>query len=453
MKTIITSLQIGAKLNKNLWRNIQRFKKQHGVNEILAFVMNGQYVDDPMHDSIKELVANGELILIDKQQINLHSKVKIYDTKVLAQNINPLHGQSNKLPEKYSYVMPGTKVRYFTVPSIGTHPRFFQTTGSITEPHYVTVARSSGMRVKRGLQATAQHQFGFVYFQDNGRGKFDTYNVTTQKNGNFHYLNEKYRNGKLLTGSIEALVLGDIHHGVTNKYARQEYLKQIETLKPKYVVLHDLFDGNSINHHNRNNLIDRVRNAGEKKDSLEVELKSVLKEIQYLGKRFPKVKFLVVESNHDVFLRTYLKNGDFHTDYLNYIKAMEIFLPIYKDLTKVVLEVALKTVGEVPDNFTFFRENTSFKVQGVQLAQHGHKGSNGSRGSAVTFKRLNLQMISGHTHSPQIYANGMIVGTNTNLEQGYTIGGASSWSHANGVLYPDGMYSLLTKVHKQPIVK
>lgn len=453
MKTIITSLQIGAKLNKTLWKNIQRFKKEHGVNEIMAFVMNGQYVDDPMHPSILELVNSGQLKLIRQQQINIHSKVKLYDTKVLAQNINPMYGQSNKLPEKYSYIMPGTKVRYFTVPSVGTNPRFFQSTGSITHPHYVTVARSSNLRVKRGVQATAQHQFGFVYFQDNGRGKFDTYNVVVKKNGNFHYLLEKYIEGKLIKGKIEALILGDIHHGVTNKYARQTYLNQIETLKPKYVVLHDLFDGHSINHHNRSNLIDRVRNAGEKKDSLENELKSLMKEIQYLSNRFPNIKFLVVESNHDVFLRTYLKNGDFHTDYINYVKSMEIFLPIYKDLTKVVLEVALSTVGKLPKNFTFFRENTSFKVRGVQLAQHGHKGSNGSRGSALTFKRLNLKMISGHTHSPQLYGNGMIVGTNTNLEQDYTIGGSSSWAHANGILYPDGTYSLLTSVHKQPKVK
>jgi len=349
--------------------------------------------------------------------------------------------------------MPGTKVRFFTVASIGTNPRFFQSTGSLTEPHYVTVARSSGMRVKRGLQATAQHQLGFVYFQDNGRGKFDTYNVTAQKSGNFHYLKEKYSSGKLVKSHVEVLVLGDIHHGVTNKYARLKYLKQIETLQPKYVVLHDLFDGESINHHNRHNLIDRIRNAGTVKDSLENELKSLSKEINYLGKRFPDVKFIVAESNHDAFLRTYVKGGDFHDDFINYIMGTKVLLAIYNDLTKKVLEESLKFVGPMPSNFTFLRENDSFKIRGVQLAQHGHKGSNGSRGSALTFKRLNLQMITGHTHSPQLYGNGMIVGTNTNLEQGYTIGGASSWMHANGILYPDGTYSLLTFTAKQPIVR
>lgn len=452
MKEIITTVQIGAKVNKVFWKNIQKFKQQHGVDKVYAFVTNGKYADEILHPSVMELVNKGQLTLIEKN-FNLNKKVRVYDTKVLAQNINPMAGQSNKLPADYSYVMPGTKSRYFTVPSLGTKPRFFTSTGSLTEPNYITVARSSGMRVKRGLQALAQHQYGFTYFQKDKGNKFEVYPLGADRTGNFHYLNEKYHTGKMTRSYIEALVLGDIHHGVTNKYARQTYLKRIETLKPKYVVLHDLFDGDCINHHNRHNLIDRVRNASQKKDSLENELKSLLKEIQYLSKRFPKVKFLVVESNHDVFLRTYLKKGDFHDDYVNYIKAMEIFLPIYKDLTKVVLEVALGTVGELPKNFTFFRENASFKVRGVELAQHGHKGSNGSRGSAMQFKRLNLKMISGHTHSPQIYENGMIVGTNTNLEQGYTIGGASSWMHADGILYPNGTYSLLTSVHKQPVVK
>ena len=303
-----------------------------------------------------------------------------------------------------------------------------------------------------GLQALAQHQYGFTYFQKEKGNKFEVYPLSADKTGNFHYLNEKYHTGRLTKSYIEALVLGDIHHGVTNKYARQTYLKRIETLKPKYVILHDLFDAESINHHNRHRLLDRIRNASRSKDSLETELKSLLKEINYLAKRFPNVKFVVAESNHDVFLRTYVDSKYHHNEEHNYIQAIT-FIPQLIDLRNVALEEALKTVGTLPSNFNFLRENSSFKVRGVELAQHGHKGANGSRGSAMQFRRLNLKQISGHTHSPQIYENGMIVGTNTNLEQGYTIGGASSWMHADGILYPNGTYSLLTAVHKQPVVK
>jgi hypothetical protein len=451
MKYIITTVQLGVSINKNFWENMKQFAKRHGVDNIYAFVSNGKYSDEVMHPTVIDLVKRGEITLIDKS-FNLNNKVRAYDTKVLAQNINPMSGQSNKLPSEYSYVMPGTKSRFFTVASIGNNARFYTSTGALTKPNYITVARSSGMRVNRGLQALAQHQYGFSYFQSNGGNTFDIYPLFADKSGNFNYLNEKYHSGVVRKERIEALILGDIHHGQTNKYARLNYLKRIETLKPKVVVLHDLFDGQSINHHTRNNWLERVRNAKRNEAVLEEELKSLLDEINYLSNRFPDVKFIVAESNHDVFLRTYVSERHHHSEEYNYLMGIKIF-PQILDQRNVVLEEALKLVGELPKNFLFLRENSSCKVRGVELAQHGHKGANGSRGSANQFRSLNLKMISGHTHSPQIYENGMIVGTNTNLEQGYTIGGSSSWMHADGILYANGTYSLLTAVHKQPVVK
>ena len=451
MKQIITSVQMGAKVNKNFWSNILKFKEKHGVDNVYAFVMNGKTKDDILHPSVKRLVNDGELILIEKN-FNLNKKVRVYNTKVLAQNIDPMAGQSNKLPADYSYVMPGTKTDFFTVASLGTNARFFTSTGALTEPNYKVEAVSSGMAVKRGLQALAQHKYGFSYFQDNGKNKFDIYPLNADRTGNFHYLNEKYHSGKRTKSLIEALILGDIHHGQTNKYARQTYLKRIETLKPKYVILHDLFDGQSINHHTRNKWLERVRNSVRNQASLEGELKSLLKEINYLSNRFPDVKFIVVESNHDAFLRQYVDERKHHYEEHNYLMGIRIF-PQILDLRKVVLEESLKLVGNLPSNFKFLRENDSFRVRGVELAQHGHNGANGSRGSDIQFKRLNLRMITAHKHSPRIYGTGMVVGTNTNLEQGYTIGGASSWMHADGILYSNGTYSLLTAVHKQPTVR
>jgi hypothetical protein len=443
---------MGAKVNRTFWNNIKKFKEQHGVDVIHAFVMNGKTKDDILHPSVMELVRSGELKLIEKN-FNLNGKVRVYNTKVLAQNINPMAGQSNKMPAAYSYVMPGTKVRFFTVASIGTNARFFTSTGSLTHPNYKTEAVSSGMVVKRGLQALAQHQYGFTYFQDNGRNKFDIYPLSADRTGNFHYLNEKYHSGKLSKSLIEAMILGDIHHGQTNKYARQAYLKRIETLKPKVVVLHDLFDGESINRHTRNNWLERVRNVTRDNASLEKELKSLLKELNYLSKRFPEVKFVVVESNHDAFLRSYISDRNHHNEDHNYITGIKIFLKIFNNPEKVILREALSLVGKLPKNIKFLRENDSYRIRGVELGQHGHKGANGSRGSDIQFKRLNLKAITAHKHSPVLYGNGMVVGTNTNLEQVYTIGGASSWMHADGLLYPNGTYSLLTAVHKQPAVR
>lgn len=449
MKYMITSIQMGARLNKNFYANMLKFKAKHEVDKILVFVMNGKYVDEVIHPSVASLP---EIEFIDSSY-RLHKKVLAYDTKVLAQNINPTAGQSNKLPSEYSYIMPGTKRRWTPAPSIGTKPRFFISTGAITLPNYVTVARSSGMRVKRGLQAKAQHQFGFTYFQDNGRGKFDVYPVEADKSGNFQYLREWYKGGRLYERGVEALILGDWHTGDTNPLIRKASIKMIETLRPKRVVFHDIFDGYSCNHHKQGKLLESLRSGLNDKHLLEDELKRLVVEINFFAKKFPKVQFIVPESNHDVFIRTYLDNKYHHVDTHNYLQAIKI-IPKILDLDKVALEEALLTVTDkLPKNFKFLRESDPYRiggdVNGIAIGQHGHKGTNGSRGSAMQFKRVNAKMITGHTHSPMIYENGMIVGTSTYLELDYTIGGMSSWLNAHGILYPNMTYGLLTMIPKK----
>lgn len=443
MKYIITTVQLGARLHANFYDNLLLFKKKHDVDKILVFVLNGRYVsDDALHPSVAKL-TDIELITNDYR---LGKKVIAHDSKVLPQNIMPMRGLTDKLPMQYSYVLPGTKRRYDSIASIGSLPRFFTTTGAMSHPFYKT-------HTNLGRKAENSHEYGFTFFEDLGGSKMNIVPIAADKRGNFYYLNERYENGKFRSGKfIEALILGDWHFGVTNKHIRKKSIDMIEALKPKYVIFHDFFDGSSINHHNRNNLLDRIRSSDRNKDSFEKELKALHKEMSFFADKFPNVQFLVPESNHDVFIRTYVDHKFHHNEPNNYLQAIKI-IPNLIDLRKVALEEALKTVGEMPTNFKFFRENDSFRVRGVELAQHGHKGSNGSRGSKHTFKRLNLRQITGHTHSPCIYVNGMIVGTSTNLEQDYTIGGASSWMHAHGVLYPNGTYTLLTMTARQPKVK
>lgn len=443
MKYIITSVQKGASLNRNFYRNLLRFKKQHNVDKILVFVMNGRYVsDDALHPSVAAL----DTVEFINKDYRLGNKVIAHDSAVLAQNIEPMWGLSDKLPQQYSYVLPGTKRRYESIASLGSKPRFFTSTGAMTNPFYK-------LNTNLGRKAEAMHEFGFTFFEDLGRSKMNIVPVLADKKGNFYHLNERYENGKLTHGKfVEGFIIGDWHHGVTNKEARAATIRQIEQLQPKYSVFHDFFDGKSINHHSRDSLLTRIRDNERKSDSLEKELESLYKEMKFFSNKFPNLQFNVAESNHDVFLRTYVDKKYHHNEPHNYLQAIKI-IPKLIDLRNVALEEALKTIGEIPKNFKFLRENDSFKIRGIETAQHGHKGANGSRGGKNQFKRLNLRQVTAHTHSPCIYINGMVVGTNTNLEQDYTIGGASAWMHANGVIYPNGTYTLITFTAKQPIVK
>jgi hypothetical protein len=441
MKYIITSAQKGAKLNKNFWSNIQRFKKEMNVDKILVFVMNGRYKhDEVLHPSVATLP---DIELINDYQ-QLHSKVFAYDSKVLAQRVKPLLGLSDKLPMERSYILPATKRRLESIASLGTKPRFFCSTGALTQPFYK-------LNTSQGVKAFEEHQLGFVYFDSlDNKKKMDFMSVPVDKTGNFFYETNHYHSGKIIRNiPAECLILGDWHLGQTNKYARIESIRQIEEFKPKYVVFHDIFDGYSINHHNRKKLLERLRDVRNKRNSLKKELEILKKEIEFFAKKFPDVQFLVAESNHDEFIKHFINDKHFFKDEINFEFAASLVSDLI-DPEAIPLKVALDKIGELPKNFKFFSVTDSFRIRGWDVVQHGHNGSNGARGSRNTFKRLNLKAIFGHTHQIGIGSNWINVGTNTNLNQSYTRGGLSGWMHANAIIYQNKTATLKSFVARQP---
>jgi hypothetical protein len=429
MKYIITNIQYNAGVNVNFLRNLLVFAKNHKVDKLLTFVQNGSYHEE---DEIDMRVFEAGFETIDSLSLNKNLRLK--DMKILAQQINPMTGMAIKLSRDYSYIMPSAKIRYQSVANTTSKPRAMMTTGNLTKPNYKT-------HTAQGRKALEQHQYGFVFVEVHNNRTFTTYQVEATKNGDFHYLDERYVNGERVKIQPEAIVLGDIHWGDTNPKAYQHSLATIRNLKPKRVVLHDLFNGHSINPHEQGHLISSLRNLKEKRDSLENELKGVFKEVTRLSKEFPNIQFLVAESNHDIFLERYIDSKLFIEHPQNFLHAIKM-LPVILEGTKPTLQIGLELFGKLPHNFKFARVDEEYRVRGIELAYHGHNGINGSRGVSSSFDRFNLKMITAHEHSPKLYANGMVVGTLTHLKLPYTKG-AGSWVHCNGILYADGKYGLL----------
>lgn len=427
MKYIVTNVQYNALVNTNFLRNISVFAKRHGVDKLLTFVQNGRYKED---DEIDQRVFEAGFETIDSLSLNQNLRLK--DMKILAQQINPMTGMATKLSRDSSYIMPSAKIRYISVANTSTKPRAFMTTGNLTKPNYK-------MHTAQGRKAEEQHQYGFV-FVDVATKLFTTYQVEATKNGDFYYLNERYHEGKVTLAQPEAIVFGDLHFGDTNQRAYAHSKETVRVLKPKRVVLHDIFNGHSINPHEKGHLLSSLRNIGHR-DSLENELKMVYSEIHKLATEFPKVQFLVAESNHDIFLERYLDSKEFIEHPQNFLHACKM-IPKILEGKKPTLQIGLELFGKLPKNFNFAKVDEEHRVRGVELAYHGHNGINGSRGTSSSFDKFNLRMITGHEHSPKLYANGMVVGTLTELKLPYTKG-AGSWMHANGILYADGKYGLL----------
>lgn len=431
MKYIVTSIQYNARVNKNLLANILNFAKEQGVDKILTFVQRGRYIEE---DIIDPLIIENNIETISGS-IKLNSNLRVYDTLILPQQIIPFTGMNRKLSRDYSYILPSPKIRYESIANNTKYPRAFMSTGALTHPNYKS-------HTAHGRKAQEQHQFGFVFVEIIDNKIFKAYQIEATKKGDFHHLTKSYKDGKSIDCKPKALILGDWHTGDTDPYVRNETFAMIKDLKPERVFFHDLFNGHSINHHEKDLLLSQLRNLRDSKSILEEEMQVVYDEIWYFARKFPTTQFFVVRSNHDDFLEKYIQHKMFINDPQNFMFTCKVISRIL-DEKKVPLEEALLTLGKLPVNFKFFQQDESYRIEGVELANHGHLGANGSRGTPGQFSNLNLKMITGHTHSPKLLENGMTVGTSTHLKLGYTHG-ASSWLNAHGILYANGKYGLLT---------
>lgn len=428
MRHIITSAQYNAGVNKNLLANMLNFAKVHKVSNIHVFPMRGKYIEE---EHLDPLLLDFELI--DKLRLNANLMLKSING--LPQQIDPFFGLSGKFSRDYSHIIPSPKIRYRSIANNSKFPRAIMTTGAITRPNYK-------MHTRIGQLANEQHQFGFIYVEIVNNTIFNARQIEATDKGDFYYLTEKYYGGKVSHESPEALILGDWHTGDTCEKVRAETISMIKKLKPKRVVFHDMFNGHSINHHEDLHLLSELRSVRDNRFGLRQEMLDVYNELKYFANTFKDVQFLVVRSNHDDFLERYVQEKRFVHQPQNFMFVCEM-IPKLIDEKNVPLREALSLVGKIPSNVRFIQEDEAYRVRGVELGVHGHRGSNGSKGSPKQFSKLNLRTITGHTHTPELMANGMVVGTSTKLRLSYTHG-ASSWLNAHGILYPNGKYGLIT---------
>lgn len=439
MKTyIVSTIQYNALVNRPLLRNMVKFADVHKVEKIYLYVMPGKTVDETIISPVLFEDERIELLNLGKDGMRLNSNLKLYDTGILASQINPLTGFNRKLHRDYSYILPSPKIRYLSIPNTSEYPRFLATTGALTHGNYK-------MHIAQGRKADLEHEYGFAFVEVlNGR-LFNYHPIMALKNGNFNHNREYYRDGELLDQQPEALVLGDWHTGDTCPKTRKASFKMIADLKPKRVFLHDFFNGHSINHHERNNNLSKARLWEKKMHVLQEEVAKCLDELSVFSSKFPDVEFFVVESNHDQFLAKYIGEENFLVDGQNSVFSCKLFIQVSEGVYQPILRTAMELVGDIPQNVTFLKEDEEYRIKGVGLDYHGHRGMNGSRGTGYQFSNNNLKLITGHEHSPKIYANGMVVGTSTTLRLGYTKG-ASSWLNAHAILYASGKYTLVTLI-------
>ncbi len=360
---------------------------------------------------------------------------------VLPTNKIPVNAAAKLNSGELITVVASPKQQYKTLPRLNDQSvTKAVTTGSCTAYNYT--------RSRAGSEAEKDHKQAamIVYKCDGG------YNVTNVFQGDDGSLNVvlpelEYYYGK----QPEAAKLGDLHCEVYDHAYWQKTVDFLDKIKPSVIAVDDILHFSTRSHHNRNSGKHLYANRHE---SVENDLKQVIVQLTELADLIDTV--YITESNHNSALDNWLDDSsvnpkqDSHNSKLYYLLNWLVCDTLdqgehEKNALQIALENAdLTTLPELPSNVHFGRMDKPFKPLKFDYSQHGHKGANGSAGNPNQFKDWNLNLITGHTHSPCIIGSVFTTGVTARLNQGYNRGGASSWDHGHMMEYANGQVQLIT---------
>ncbi len=433
---IVTSAQLGASYSQEFLASLELYAEKRKA-EIIIVPINGSKPDEKLHKNLQKYTVTNSY--------QFSKNFVLEDFPVKAQQIRPLTGLGRFIQGNKSAVVGSPKQHLEVLAtSNASLPKILVTTGAITKPNYNPEDRI-------GVIADKDHVYGALVVEvDEKAGTFHYRHIRAKKStGHFVDMGIEYTpSGRIRRSNSEAVVLGDLHVGQTDKVAYNGSKELIERVKPKYVIVHDLFDGSSISHHDAHKQIYRAQKGARGKLSLTRELKECGSYLVDLQKSLPRGgKIIIVKSNHDEHLNRYLEEGRYGDDPENLYLASRLSTAMFegKDPLKEGIKLAY---GDFGKNVKFLSRDEDFKVYGIQLGSHGDLGGNGSRGS-ITSQQINYgKSIVGHRHTPSIRGDAYCVGTLTNLKLDYNRG-PSSWLQTNAVVNQDGSVQLVNLIQGQ----
>ncbi len=437
---VVTAAQYDAQVNKEFYAALENYCKKQDA-ELIIKPMAGKTIHEIELDP---LIASDTRVKFE--EMNLNNKIKISNNAIRPQQIDPITGLSRFTQSDVATIFASPKQRLKIIPNSNESlPKALMTTGALTKPNY------TGNRI--GKIAEKDHTYGAVVVEVVDDTFYHYRLFTANKNGEFVDLGVKYKVKGTEPCDLEALVLGDWHVGDTDPEVRKATFEMIKELKPKRVVLHDYFNGHSVNHHEEYRRITRAITHAQGRASLEEELKACGKELFEISEVVgEKNEIVIVRSNHDDFLEKYLQEGKYIDEDINWRIGHELALACYdpknkRQRTKNPLKEGLERYGGIPKNVKFHERDLDYKILGWQLGAHGDKGPGGRRSpSAQSLENAYGKSITGHKHTPEILRNTFIVGTSTYLTLSYTAG-PSSWMNTHGLHWANGRVQLVNFIN------
>lgn len=358
------------------------------------------------------------------------------DSRISPTASEPLNGYE-LMASKGHLILGHSRLHLRVLPRLRKDPlRTMCTTGYITTKNY--------SKSKAGNISFEHHSYAFCVLElkDNDTCYIPRL-VKVTKEGNFTDIIYKVENRTVSTiDKSLGFVWGDLHCRYLNREFFNETMELTKKLRPEKNILHDIFDGSTVNPHEVKDMFLQRLKIVEGKHLLEDEVEEclgIVEEIKNCGG-----KVFISESNHDNFLTRYIDNENWKKHLFN--------SPAYLKYAYIQQTVDLREYGNIlgylinerfGEEVEYIKMGDSLKIADYECGLHGDFSANGQRGQTRGFSRLNLKMVHAHVHSPSVHNNVISVGTTCDIHQYYNRKGLSSWAYAHCVIHDNNKNQLL----------
>ena len=367
------------------------------------------------------------------------------EMNILPTAVNPLSGLETYTHRK-SAIFPHAKLAMRSIPTMqGEGTKLNYTTGTVTLMNY--------LQKKEGLKAEHHHRYAALLVEVNHEGNWWVRQLGySKKDNSIQDLNVCVRNCEITTKNVvEAITFGDLHAGQIEPAVLDMSMDMIDTLKPKYVFLHDVMEGASVSHHEAKNPHTKFSIWLRGLSKLDAELKLSAEVIKkYLR---PGMQIVVPDSNHDAaWLMRWLREFDYRVDPSNAELFLQLQAFVYGEIRSGkmvrdvnVIDFAFRLAGLKDKRIKFLLADESFKIcsDKIEAGMHGHLGPSGSRGTPQNLNAIGRRANTAHTHSCGVFNGLYVAGTSSKLRWEYNLG-PTSWSWSHIVSYPNGQRAIVT---------
>lgn len=437
-KFIITTAVMGKEVNRDFLAAIDNYASH---NNALKLVLPCEDVAS-RGKKAKSLELSPDLkdFRVIFKDTYLNHNLCLCAIKVSAKQINPLSGLDRLTTSRQSsIIMASPKVFLKYIPNMHYDiPPALMTTGAITVNDYDD---DRYMSKRTSALAENDHAYTAVIVEIEDENIFHFRHVqASDLDSSITDLGVRYGSDGSITNVLgTVMVVGDSHIGYHDKELHEKVLQLIQEADVNRVVLHDIFNGTSITHHDIGKSVTRATKALEGRLKLDEECLAVKRYIQDFESHCSEV--FIPEANHNSHLLKYLEQGRYVSDPMNLKWGVKLAAVAVDGVNP--LQYAIESlIGYKKDNVHWLEIDESCKLNGVECGLHGDFGANGARGNARTFNNGIGNCVTAHTHSASIVRNTYCVGTVGKMKMDYNKG-LSSWTRTCCLIYADGTKQLV----------